>query len=185
MAEPRARVRQKGQVFSSDDRKSNRPPNPHHPANTNLTNPFTVSSLLVAFGDLPPPLPATITTLDEILTDFIIETCHYAALSASYSRRQKIKADDFKFVLRRDEVLLGRVQEQLWRERKLKEDRKMVDTNEDLKVMAKGEEEVEGGVGEKEGGEGGKKGGKRGRKKKGGAAGAEDGERDSKRRKSG
>ncbi|KAM0689650.1 hypothetical protein Q7P36_010521 [Cladosporium allicinum] len=167
MAEPRARVRQKGQVFSSDD----------------------LGSLLVAFGDLPPPLPATITTLDEILTDFIIETCHYAALSASYSRRQKIKADDFKFVLRRDEVLLGRVQEQLWRERKLKEDRKMVDTNEDLKVMAKGEEEAEGV--EKDGGEGagagGKKGGKRGRKKKGGAAGGggEDGERDSKRRKSG
>ena len=86
-------------------------------------------------------------------------------------------------------MLLGRVQEQLWRERKLKEDRKMVDTNEDLKVMAKGEEEAEGV--EKDGGEGagagGKKGGKRGRKKKGGAAGGggEDGERDSKRRKSG
>lgn len=152
MAEPRARVRQKGQVFSSDD----------------------LGSLLVAFGDHPPPLPSTITTLDEILTDFIIETCHYAALSASYSRRQKIKADDFKFVLRRDEVLLGRVQEQLWRERKLKEDRKMVDTNEDIKVMAAGQldEEAEAGGAKKT---------KRGRKKK-----AEDGEgREAKRRKSG
>ncbi|KAM0711719.1 hypothetical protein Q7P35_001086 [Cladosporium inversicolor] len=152
MAEPRARVRQKGQVFSSDD----------------------LSSLLVAFGDHPPPLPGTISALDEILTDFIIETCHYAALSASYSRRQKIKSDDFKFVLRRDEVLLGRVQEQLWRERKLKEDRKMVDTNEDLKTMAKGEEEEEGGEGKKT---------KRGRKKKGGEK--EEGEREVKRRKSG
>lgn len=132
----------------------------------------------MAFGDHPPPLPATIASLDEILTDFIIETCHYAALSASYSRRQKIKADDFKFVLRRDEVLLGRVQEQLWRERKLKEDRKMVDTNEDLKVMAKDQEEEEGDGGK--GGEGGKKT-KRGRKKKGG----EEGEREAKRRKSG
>ncbi|KAL1584532.1 hypothetical protein WHR41_07088 [Cladosporium halotolerans] len=152
MAEPRARVRQKGQVFSSDD----------------------LGSLLVAFGDHPPPLPSTITALDEILTDFIIETCHYAALSASYSRRQKIKADDFKFVLRRDEVLLGRVQEQLWRERKLKEDRKMVDTNEDIKVMAAGQldEETEAGGAKKT---------KRGRKKK-----AEDGEgREAKRRKSG
>ena len=147
----------------------------------------------MAFGDRPPPLPNTITTLDEILTDFIIETCHYAALSASYSRRQKIKADDFKFVLRRDEVLLGRVQEQLWRERKLKEDRKMVDTNDDLKTMAKGEVEGEflaGGIdGEGAAGGGGgasKKSGKRGRKKKGGAAAStEDGERESKRRKSG
>jgi transcription initiation factor TFIID subunit 13 len=174
MAEPRARVRQKGQVFSSDDRKST---TNHHsiPKATPLTIKITVSSLLVAFGDHPPPLPGTISALDEILTDFIIETCHYAALSASYSRRQKIKSDDFKFVLRRDEVLLGRVQEQLWRERKLKEDRKMVDTNEDLKTMAKGEEEEEGG------GEGKKN--KRGRKKKGGEK--EDGEREGKRRKSG
>lgn len=72
-------------------------------------------------------------------------------------------------------MLLGRVQEQLWRERKLKEDRKMVDTNEDLKTMAKGEEEEEGG------GEGKKN--KRGRKKKGGEK--EEGEREGKRRKSG
>lgn len=133
-----------------------------------------VGSLLVAFGDHPPPLPSTIGALDEILTDFIIETCHYAALSASYSRRQKIKADDFKFVLRRDEVLLGRVQEQLWRERKLKEDRKVVDTNEDIKVLAAGQLDEEAEMA------GGKKT-KRGRKKK-----AEDGEgREAKRRKSG
>ena len=72
-------------------------------------------------------------------------------------------------------MLLGRVQEQLWRERKLKEDRKMVDTNEDLKTMAKGEEEEEAG------GEGKKT--KRGRKKKGGEK--EEGEREGKRRKSG
>lgn len=76
-------------------------------------------------------------------------------------------------MLRRDEVLLGRVQEQLWRERKLKEDRKMVDTNEDIKVMAAGQldEETEAGGAKKT---------KRGRKKK-----AEDGEgREAKRRKS-
>jgi hypothetical protein len=72
-------------------------------------------------------------------------------------------------------VLLGRVQEQLWRERKLKEDRKMVDTNEDLKVMAKDEEEGEAVEGKKT---------KRGRKKKAGE-GKDDGERDGKRRKSG
>jgi transcription initiation factor TFIID subunit 13 len=177
MAEPRARVRQKGQVFSSDDRKSTTKPMTYQEKfkKAHPDKKPAVSSLLVAFGDHPPPLPATISALDEILTDFIIETCHYAALSASYSRRQKIKSDDFKFVLRRDEVLLGRVQEQLWRERKLKEDRKMVDTNEDLKTMAKGEEE------EGEAVEGKKT--KRGRKKKGGEK--EEGEREGKRRKSG
>lgn len=101
----------------------------------------------------------------------------------------KIKADDFKFVLRRDEVLLGRVQEQLWRERKLKEDRKMVNTDEDVKAMAAGQLEVEQKEGE-EGVEGPKKGKKRkgGRRRgKGAAAGAggEEGEREAKRRKSG
>ncbi|KAM0715616.1 hypothetical protein Q7P37_009114 [Cladosporium fusiforme] len=175
MAEPRARVRQKGQVFSSDDRKKPNPNiNPSHLSSA-LTLQITVGSLLVAFGDNPPPLAKTITTLDEILTDFIIETCHYAAVSASYSRRMKIKADDFKFVLRRDEVLLGRVQEQLWRERKLKEDRKMVNTDEDVKAMAAGQLE------EEEAATGGKKP-KRGRKKKAEDAGEG---REAKRRKSG
>lgn len=111
MAEPRARLRSKGQVFSTGD----------------------LSDLLYAYGDhtrtpaSPSPLPLTVSALDEILTDFIIETCHAAALSASYSRRQKIKVDDFKFVLRKDERLLGRVLEQMARERRLKDQRKAMD----------------------------------------------------------
>ena len=76
----------------------------------------------------------TISVLDEILTDFIIETCHAAALSASYSRRQKIKVDDFKFVLRKDPVLLGRVQEQLWRERRIKEARSLIDVRKEAEI---------------------------------------------------
>ncbi|KAH0288958.1 hypothetical protein KCU71_g15608, partial [Aureobasidium melanogenum] len=86
MAEPRMRLRQKGQQFSNPE----------------------LAGLLEAFGDTQ-PLPATLTTLDEIITDFIIETCHSAAICASYSRRQKIKVDDFKWVLRRDAKKLGRV----------------------------------------------------------------------------
>ncbi|KAI6821840.1 hypothetical protein KC342_g12934, partial [Hortaea werneckii] len=72
-------------------------------------------------------LPPTITTLSEILEDFLTETCHLASLSASYSRRQKIKVDDFKFVLREDEALLGRALEQLWKDRGLKEERRLMD----------------------------------------------------------
>lgn len=87
-----------------------------------------MSEYLTAFAaPNPPHLPSTISVLDEILTDFIIETCHAAALCASYSRRQKIKVDDFKWVLRRDERLLGRVQEQQWRDKKMKEERKGID----------------------------------------------------------
>ena len=65
--------------------------------------------------------------LDEIVTDFIIETCHQAARNATYSNRQKIKVDDFKFAIRNDEALLGRVQELLSMDKELKEARKQID----------------------------------------------------------
>ncbi|KAF2864218.1 hypothetical protein K470DRAFT_201871, partial [Piedraia hortae CBS 480.64] len=98
MTEPRMRQR-RGQFFTSSD----------------------LSELLYAFGDNTPSLPTTIALLDEILVDFIIDIAHEAALCASYSRRQKVKVDDFKFALRHDEVLLGRVLEQMWKERGLRE----------------------------------------------------------------
>lgn len=69
--------------------------------------------------------------MDEIVTDFILEMCHSAAQYASHARRQKIKVDDFRFALRRDENKLGRVQELLRMERELKEARKAFDQNDD------------------------------------------------------
>lgn len=88
--------------------------------------------------------------LDEIVTDFVLEMCHGAAQYASYSRRQKIKVDDFRFALRRDPNKLGRVQELLRMERELKEARKAFDQNDDqvanLKDAKKGLEDLgEGG----------------------------------------
>ncbi|GKZ18907.1 transcription initiation factor TFIID subunit 13 [Aspergillus brasiliensis] len=117
MAEPRARAaRHKGQMnFATELRL-----------------------LLLAYGDPKPhptypadPLPETIRVLDEIVTDFVLEMCHGAAQYASYSRRQKIKVDDFRFALRRDPNKLGRVQELLRMERELKEARKAFDQNDD------------------------------------------------------
>jgi len=104
--------------------------------------------------------------LDEILTDFIIETCHNAALSASYSRRQKIKVDDFKWVLRRDAKKLGRVAEIFAAERMLKENRKAFDLGNEAGLMAmskKGKKDKEELGLEDEDEDGGKK---RGRKKR-------------------
>ncbi|KAL4868145.1 transcription initiation factor IID, 18kD subunit-domain-containing protein [Aspergillus spectabilis] len=117
MAEPRARAaRHKGQMnFASELRL-----------------------LLLAYGDPAPhpsfpsePLPETVRVLDEIVTDFVLEMCHGAAQYANYSRRQKIKVDDFRFALRRDPNKLGRVQELLRMERELKEARKAFDQNDD------------------------------------------------------
>lgn len=117
----------------------------------------TVRLLLLAYGDPSPhpsfpsePLPETVRVLDEIVTDFILEMCHGAAQYASYSRRQKIKVDDFRFALRRDPNKLGRVQELLRMERELKEARKAFDQNDDqianLKDAGKkGMDEVEDG----------------------------------------
>lgn len=60
--------------------------------------------------------------------------------------------DDFKFVLRKDPALLGRVQEQLWRERRIKEERKAIDFekvgNEGLGVGALEDVAQQGGVAE-------------------------------------
>lgn len=115
---------------------------------TNVYN-FTVRHLLHAYGDPAPhasypqePLPETLRVLDEIVTDFIIETCHSAAQCATYSRRQKIKVDDFRFALRRDPVKLGRVQELFRIERELKEARRAFDQNDD-RVGAPGKKGLE------------------------------------------
>jgi len=103
-----------------------------------------VRHLLHAYGDPSPhpsfpqePLPETLRVLDEIVTDFIIETCHAAAACAHYARRQKIKVDDFRFALRRDPTKLGRVQELFRIERELKEARRAFDQNDDRVVGLK------------------------------------------------
>ncbi|KAG9783088.1 hypothetical protein KCU88_g3197, partial [Aureobasidium melanogenum] len=76
------------------------------------------------------PFPETLRVLDEILTDFIIETCHNAVSVATYSGRTKLKLSDFEFVLRRDPVKLGRVQEMFKKKRDIDNKKKLFDTNE-------------------------------------------------------
>ncbi|KAF2142527.1 uncharacterized protein K452DRAFT_226665 [Aplosporella prunicola CBS 121167] len=109
MTEPRMRMRHKGQQFDTRD----------------------LEAYLVAFGDDWNPLPETVKVLDEIITDFVIETCHEAALCASYSRRAKIKVDDFKFILRKDPLKLGRVTEILNKEKEIREKRKVFNVDDE------------------------------------------------------
>ena len=89
--------------------------------------------------------------LDEIVTDFIIETCHLAARSAAYSRRQKIKVDDFKFAIKGDEGMLGRVQELLGMERELREARRQFEVGEGKVGLERGKGEGKSGRGKKSG----------------------------------
>ena len=67
---------------------------------------FTVAQLLYAYGDDQEPLPETVRVLDAIVTDFVIENCHQAAQVATYAGRQKVKLDDFRFVMRKDAIKL-------------------------------------------------------------------------------
>lgn len=123
--------------------------------------PKIVETFLLAFGDNDYPLPETTRILDEIITDYIIETCHEAASVAHHARRAKIKLDDFKFMLRRDTGKLGRVSDMLETDKELKNKRKAFNTDEG-QVQA----EAVGGLAEErtEGAEG--EGGKKKRKKK-------------------
>ncbi|KAF2809767.1 transcription initiation factor IID, 18 kDa subunit, partial [Mytilinidion resinicola] len=108
MTEPRMRLRQHGRQFPTTD----------------------LEAYLIAFGDAVPPLPTTIAVLDEIITDFIIESCHEAAAAAQHSRRAKIKVDDFKFMLRRDAAKLGRISELIAKDKEMKAQRKAFSTEE-------------------------------------------------------
>jgi transcription initiation factor TFIID subunit 13 len=131
---------------------------PHLKKTQHLLTKSTVEAFLLAFGDNDYPLPETVRVLDEIVTDYIIESCHEAAAVAHHARRAKIKLDDFKFMLRRDTGKLGRVSEMLETDKELKRKRKAFDTDEGA-VLQKGdakEDEVE----QKRGGE------EEGRKKK-------------------
>ena len=118
MTEPRQRARQKGQQFASVD----------------------LEAFLSAFGDDFNPLPETVKTLDEIITDYIIETCHAAAQCAAYSHRQKIKVDDFKFALRKDPKKLGRVTELLQMDKDIRRARKIAEVDEEAVMRGEGGE---------------------------------------------
>ncbi|CAN9282697.1 unnamed protein product [Alternaria alternata] len=123
--------------------------------------------------------------LDEIITDYIIETCHEAASVAHHARRAKIKLDDFKFMLRRDTGKLGRVSEMLETDKELKRKRKAFDTDEGAVLQDK--DGAGAGAGGAEDAGRGERESKLGRPRKkvdgeGGAA-AGDGERKKKKKK--
>lgn len=94
--------------------------------------------MLYAFGDDVDPLEETVRVLDEIVTDFIIETSHTAAKAAEVSGRTKLKADDFKFAIRKDEVATGRVKELTALDKDLKETRKALDDTEGRQGLERG-----------------------------------------------
>jgi len=87
--------------------------------------------MMYAFGDQnDEQLDESVRVLDEIVTDYIIETCHTAAKAAEVSGRTKLKGDDFKYAIRKDEVATGRVKELAVADKTIKSERKNFDDTE-------------------------------------------------------
>lgn len=136
MTEVRARAaRHKGQMnFEAESKSTPRGLKTLHI--TNQTPPVTQA--LYAYGDDKEPLPETVRILDEIATDFIIETCFSAAKSAECCSRSKLKVDDFKFAIRGDPALLGRVNELLAMDKHISTARKAFKTDEGREGLERG-----------------------------------------------
>ena len=114
------------------------------------------------------PYPETVRVLDEIVTDFIIETCHDAVAIASYSGRAKLKLADFEWAVRKDKNKLGHVHSMMQKKRDIDSKRKVfnvADVGGDQTKIAVDDMQLLGGaVGEEGTGKG--KGRGRGKRKK-------------------
>lgn len=82
---------------------------------------------MYAFGD-DDSTPDSIAVMEDILIDFITELCTEAGRVAY--PRQKVKVDDFRFVLRRDVKKLGRVEELLEKSKEIANAKKLFDEEE-------------------------------------------------------
>ncbi|CAF9943458.1 MAG: Transcription initiation factor TFIID subunit 13 [Alectoria fallacina] len=103
-----------------------------------------LTQALYAYGDDKEPLPETVRIVDEMATDFIIETCFSAAKSAECCSRSKLKVDDFKFAIRGDPVLLGRVNELLAMDKHINTARKAFKTDEGREGLERGSRKRKG-----------------------------------------
>ncbi|SCU86202.1 LADA_0D12970g1_1 [Lachancea dasiensis] len=70
-----------------------------------------VAALMYAYGDVAQPLPESVQCLDELVSGYLVDICMSAYRTAQTVHRNKIKVEDFKFALRKDEVKLGRAEE--------------------------------------------------------------------------
>ncbi|CAG8451046.1 6858_t:CDS:2 [Ambispora leptoticha] len=99
-----------------------------------------LSQLMYGFGDVPNPAPDTVNVLEEMVIDYITDMCIKASQVAG--SRNKVRVEDFKFILRNDPKKLARVEELLYMSEDIKKARQSFDPRE--MEVAKGA----GGVGE-------------------------------------
>lgn len=103
-----------------------------------------VENLLYALGDGPVSTDATIQALDELLHEYLVDTCHDLMLYAKSQGRTRIKMNDLVFVLRNDPLKLARYQYVITQNSYIKKMKQMI------KDKYLGSEEKRGRKGEEE-----------------------------------
>lgn len=103
-----------------------------------LTIYLAVKHFLHAHGDVPQALDSTVKTLDEIVTDFIIELCFEASRAAQIAGRQKVKVDDVKFACRKNPAFLGKITEVFEKKSFIDEAKKTFDATDDKLTKSTG-----------------------------------------------
>lgn len=109
------------------------------------TNLFSkdISSLLYAYGDVPQPLQSTVHCVDELVVQYLADICADATRVAQNSSRNRVKLEDFKFVLRRDPVKLARAEELITTNKVITEAKKQFNETDNSSLKRYREEEVE------------------------------------------
>lgn len=69
-----------------------------------------IESLLYSLGDGPVSLDSTINTLDDVLTEYLVDACQKAQTVAKAHGRTRIKTDDIPMVFKDDPLKLARMQ---------------------------------------------------------------------------
>ncbi|KAJ1508173.1 Transcription initiation factor TFIID subunit 13 [Coelomomyces lativittatus] len=84
-----------------------------------------LKQLLWAHGDPNEHNPETVSLLENILIEFMCETCMQAHRLSGF--RSRLKIDDFRFLFRHDPLQLGRLEEILKKEEKIRKARNLLD----------------------------------------------------------
>ncbi|KAF9984553.1 hypothetical protein BGZ65_000161 [Modicella reniformis] len=84
-----------------------------------------LKQLMYGFGDVPNPSNDAVGVLEDMLVEYLTDTCIQAAAVAD--KRGKVNVEDFKFVLRKDAKKRARVEELLYMNEDIRRAKKIAD----------------------------------------------------------
>ncbi|KAG0243977.1 transcription initiation factor IID, 18kD subunit-domain-containing protein [Mortierella sp. GBAus27b] len=84
-----------------------------------------LKQLMYGFGDVPNPSNDAVGVLEDMLIEYLTDTCLQAAAVAD--KRGKVNVEDFKFVLRKDAKKRARVEELLYMNEDIRRAKKIAD----------------------------------------------------------